>query len=128
MAEDFFEGHHDIEVMGLGFEVEDGVLEEDFVVEGDVVEADDEVGFDELVDEGIGLVFAVDMVMAGLGGVGDTDRHSHLIFVAPAADVIGGALSFEVEVDEVLHREKARGGGLDERENYLVTIVTDFYE
>jgi hypothetical protein len=111
VAEDIFDGHHDIEVMSLGFDVEDGVLEEDFVVEGDVVEADDEIGFDELLDEGVGLVFAVDMVLAGLGGVGDTDRHAHFILVAPATDVIGGALGFEIEVDEVLHREKARGEG-----------------
>ena len=42
-----------------------------------MVVADDEVGFDELIDELIDGVFGEDVVLAGFGAVADADGDAH---------------------------------------------------
>lgn len=101
MAEFGLEIDHEVEGADVRLEVEDGVGEEDFVIEIDDVEADDEIGAHELVDEGVDAVLGIDAVLAGGRAVGDADGHAHLLLAIPAAGVIGGALGFQIEIDDV---------------------------
>lgn len=102
VAEFLFDFDEQIEGARGVREVEDGVPGEDFVIEVDDIESDDEVGAQELIDESVDVFFGVDAIFAGGGGVGDAEGHSHVPFAVPAAGIVGGALGFEIEVDDVL--------------------------
>ena len=43
----------------------------------------------------------VNAVFAAPGAVGHAERHAHVAFLVPAARVVGGALGFEVEINDV---------------------------
>ena len=108
VVEDFVKFDEEIEGGELG-EVEDGVAVEDLVIEADMVEADDEVGAAEFLDEVVDLRFPVDAVAAADGAEGDPETEAHVTDLVPAADLLGGLLGFEVEVDDVLHGWIAAG-------------------
>ena len=101
VAEFFLDIHEQIERAALVRKVEDGVGHEHFVVEIDHVESDDEVGADELLDEFVGAFFGVDAVFAKACAVGDAEAHAHVALFVPAAHVVGGALGFEVEINDI---------------------------
>src|SRR5215216_3834323 len=81
--------------------VESGVTMEHFEIEAKLVEADDQVSSQQLFNEIIDLVLAVNAVIAAGTAIGDPDAHAHSIDVVPAADFVGGTLSFEIEIDNV---------------------------
>ena len=74
---------------------------EHLVVEADVVEADDQIGTFELLDERGSLVLGVDAVLVQHRAEGTGHRDAHLVLVAPATDVIGRAACFQVEINDV---------------------------
>ena len=49
------------------------------------------------IDEFGDVFLVVDGVFAFGGTVGHADGHAHVGFVAPAADIVGGAFRFEIE-------------------------------
>jgi hypothetical protein len=102
MVYNFLDVHEHVEGWGLG-EVEDGVAVEDFVIEAEIVEADDKVCAHEFTDQIFDLGFAVDFVIAARGAVGDADAHAHVAHAIPTAHFISRFLRFEVEVNDVLH-------------------------
>lgn len=100
---------HHVEVEGLFFEVRKDVGLEHGIIETDVVPADDEIGFEKLIGEGVELVFTVDDVFIGGGGIGDGDRNAELGFVRETPDIADAALSFQVEIDDVFFRHGGEG-------------------
>ena len=82
-------------------EIVGGVAHEHFVVEVHDIEAHDEIGPQELLDEFLHAAFAVNAVFAEARAVGHAHAHAHVALAVPAAGVVGGALGFEIEVDDV---------------------------
>jgi hypothetical protein len=82
-------------------QVKDGITVEDFVIEAEVVEADDEIGAKQFGDELIDLLFAIDPVLAARRAVGHADAHAHVANIVPPADFVRGFLRFQVEIDNV---------------------------
>ena len=72
-----------------------------------MVVANHEVGTPELIDQRLDVALSKDSLFAGSCAVGHAYRHAHVTFLVPAADVPGGALRFEVKVDEILQHEDA---------------------
>ena len=103
VPEGFFEVDEQIEAVELVAEVEEALAEEHLVIEADVVEADDEIGAAELLDELRGLILGVDAGFAEAGAVGAGDGDAHLVLVSPAADVARGEAGLEVKINDVRH-------------------------
>ncbi len=89
-----FDIEHHVEVEGLLFEVGKYVSLQHRVVETDVIPADDEIGFKELICERVEFVFVVDHVFIGGGGIGDSNGNAEFGFVRKAADIADAALGF----------------------------------
>jgi hypothetical protein len=104
--------------------IEDGVAVEDFVIETKVVEADDEVGAHEFVDEVVDLLFAVDFVIAARGAVGDADAHAHVADVIPATHFVGRLLGFQIEIDNIFGSGEPidHGARLEENERAMAMV------
>lgn len=100
-ADAFFEVEHEVVGAEEGAEVENGVSHEDGVIEVEEVEADDEVGFAEFVNEFLYFPLGVDVVGAAKGAEGDAEGHFEEVFAVPSADVSGDVLGFEVEVNDI---------------------------
>ena len=82
-------------------EIEHGVAHEDVVIEIEDVEADDEIGPAQPIDQLVHARFVEDFVVAGGGAEDHADRHLHVALAIPAAGVVRGSLGFEVEVNDV---------------------------
>jgi len=46
-------------------------------------------------------LFRIDPILGQIRAVGDSDRHSHVSLSFPAADVVRGAPSFQIEVNNI---------------------------
>ncbi len=101
VAEFFFDIEEEVETGHHAADVPHAVALKDAVIEFHMIESDDEVGPGHGGDELVDLFFSVDGVGGGGGAVEDADGHAHFVLVFPAAHIAGGALGFEIEVDEV---------------------------
>ena len=102
--------HEHVQRAALVREVEHGVAHEHFVVEIDHVEPDDEVGAQELLHEVVHALLAEDLVFAETRAVGHAEAHAHVALFVPAADVVGGALGFEVKINDVARHARTLPG------------------
>jgi hypothetical protein len=89
-------------------QVHGSVAVEDFVIETEMVETDDEVGALEFREKVVDLFFAVNFIVAARGGISNAHAHAHGANLVPTADILGGFLRFQVEINDVLHRLKFR--------------------
>jgi hypothetical protein len=103
MVNGFLKFHKHVERGNLP-KIEDGIAMENFIVEAEIIESDDEIGAQKLIDEVVYLLLSINFVIPATGAVSDPDAHAHIANVVPATDFIGGFLSFEVKIDNVLHR------------------------
>ena len=82
-------------------EIEDGVSHKNLVIEIDDVESNYEVCTKQLLNQIVDSLFRIDPILGQICTIGDSKRHSHVALFFPTADVVRGALSFEIEVDDV---------------------------
>ncbi len=116
VLEGFLEVDHEVEGGELS-EIEGGVTVEDDVIEAQVVEANDEVGALELLDEVVDRFLVVDAVIAALRAVGDADAEAHAADMIPPADLVGGPLGFDIEVNDIgAHRPCYERAGIASKE------------
>jgi hypothetical protein len=67
-----------------------------------MIEPDHHICADKLVDEVRGFALRKDAILTRLGTVSHRDGDPHFVFVSPTTHVVGGALSFEIKIDDVL--------------------------
>jgi hypothetical protein len=93
--------HEEIQSGQLKWKIENRVPHQNLVVEIYDVESDDEVCSKQLLNQIVDSLLRIDPILGQIRAVGDSKRHSHVSFFFPTADVVGGTLSFQVEVDDI---------------------------
>ena len=78
-----------------------GVAAEHLVVETLDVVADHQIGRVQQTDELVDVVFRVNQELVGVIAIGDPDRDLEPVHLAPAPDLVEGALGLEVENDDL---------------------------
>src|SRR5215468_3138367 len=82
-------------------QIEDRVSHQDFIVKVHDVEPDYQIRAKQLLNQIVDSFLRIDPVFVQTSAVGDSKGHPHVPFFVPTADVVRGALSFKIEVDDV---------------------------
>jgi hypothetical protein len=98
---DLLDFHEQIQSSQLKREIEDGVSHKNLVIEIDDVEPNYEVCAKQLLNQVVDSLFRIDPILGQIRTIGDSKRHSHVSLFFPTADVVRGALSFQIEVNNV---------------------------
>ena len=109
----------EIQARYLAWQIQASVSHQNLVVEIDVVVANHQVSTAQLVDEGIDILLSKYPVIASSRALRHPDRHSHVTLLVPTAYIPGGALCFEVKVDEILRHEDAIAASSPGRHSFL---------
>jgi hypothetical protein len=100
---DLLDLHEQIQSSQLNREIEDGVSHKNLVIEIYDVEPNYEVCTKQLLNQIVDSLFRIDPILGQIRTIGDSKRHSHVSLSFPTADIVRGALSFQIEVNNV-HR------------------------
>jgi hypothetical protein len=79
------------------------------IIEPKIVESNHQIGPLYIGQQIIDLLFPVDSVFLAGGAVSHADAHPHLADFVPAADVLGGFLRFQIEINNIF-RHKIMSG------------------
>lgn len=101
VAQSFLHIYHQIGSLEFCDEVEDRVAHQNLVIEVQHIEADDEIGPTQSLDQSIYLRLTEDFVATGGGAEDNSDRHAHVALARPSPRVIRSPLGLEVEVNDV---------------------------
>jgi hypothetical protein len=86
-------------------EIEHGVAHQNMVIEIKDIKSNHEIGPAQTLDQIVDARFVKNFVAGSARAIGHTDRHLHVALAIPTAGVIGRALGFKIEVDNVAHQE-----------------------
>jgi hypothetical protein len=109
-SRDLLDLQKQIQSSQLKREIEDGVSHQDLVIEIYDVEPNYQVCAKQLLNQIVDSLFRIDPILGQIRAIGDSERHSHIPFFFPTADIICGTLSFQIEVDNVCHKQVLRFG------------------
>ena len=82
-------------------QVKNGVPHQDLIVEVYDIKPDNKIGAQQLLNQIVDAFLRIDPVLIQIRAVSDSKRHAHVAFLVPSADVVGSALRFEIEVNNV---------------------------
>ena len=88
MIEYFLQVEHEIQ-RGCLRQVQDGVAVKDFVIESNMIEANDQIRTHQLINQLVNPVFSIDLVCLSGRAVGDPNTHFHIPNVIPSTHLSG---------------------------------------
>ena len=84
------------------WEVQNGVTHQDLIVEAPIIIADDQICMTQEFNKIPDTLLSKDLVTLCRCAVSDPDGDTHIGFLVPSSHIVGGALGFQIEIDDVL--------------------------
>src|SRR6266850_6199069 len=88
-------------------QIKGGVTVKDLEIEPQMIEANDQVGPLQILDELINLLLRVNRVSVGHGAVNHTDAHAHVADFVPSSHVFSRSLRLQIKIKDILHLRRS---------------------